>query len=95
MLSHTPSSISKLLYTHYTSNVTLMVKDTEVKHRQLGARKADYSVIDSEKSPAITNLLYNADRHAEGTAHSRRRDPLQSWAAHGNEKGTQAGAPGL
>lgn len=95
MLSHTPGSSSKFFHTRYAPNVTLVVKGTEVKHRHHGARKAGYSVIDSGKSPSITILLYNPDRHAEGTTDSRKRKLLQSWAAHLNEKRIEADSPGL
>lgn len=86
---------SKFLHTRYTPNITLVVKGTEVKHRHHGARKAGNSAVDSGKSPSITILLYNPDRHAEGTTASRRRELLQSWAAHLNDKSVEAGTPGL
>lgn len=70
MPSHTPSSIS--VFTHYTSNAALVVKDLAVKPRPCGARKADYIVTGSEQSPPITYLLYKADRHAASSADSRR-----------------------
>lgn len=71
------------------------MKGTKVKHRHHGARKAGYSVIDSGELPSITTLLYNPDRQGEGITDSRGRELLQSWAAHLNEKGIEAGAPGL